>query len=175
MIRDDSGDLARRALWLAGGCAALGAVLVLRTVGFTAIPHWAAWCMLVLSLFIVPAAIETGYYNLDLTFGGLSLVASIIGLLLFLIGWLTGEGRGELLDLGPIFAFVGFATGAVSNSIMWWDVLQDLKELAKEARDPQLAADLAAGVPLRKCPQCAKQIPAYAQACRYCKAILAKM
>jgi hypothetical protein len=173
-MKDDSGDLFRRGLWLAGGCAALGAVLILRTVGGSAISPGAAWCMLLLSVLVVPAAIETGRQDWDLALEGVSLAASILGLLAFAIGWLRGEGTDGLLDLGPIFALVGFVTGATCNCLTLWDVFQDLKELAKEARDPELAADLAAGVPLQPCPKCGKQIPAYAAACRYCKGILVK-
>lgn len=173
-MKDDSGDLFRRGLWLAGGCAALGAVLIIRTVGGSAVSPGAAWCMLVFSILIVPAAIETGRQDWDLILEGVSLAVSVLGLLVFAIGWLRGEGRDGLLDLGPIFAIVGFATGAICNCMTLWDVFADLKQIAKDARDLQLAADLAAGVELRKCPKCGKQIPAYAAACRYCKGILAK-
>lgn len=174
-MKDDSGDLFRRGLFLAGGCAALGAFLILRTVGFTAIPHWAAWCMLPLSVLIFPAAIELGRYHVDLTLSVISFAASVLGLLLFVLGWLTGDGRSELLDLGPIFAFAGFALGAGCNTMTLWEVFQDLKEMADNAKDPQLAADLAAGVELRTCPKCGKKIPLYAAACRYCKGILVKV
>jgi hypothetical protein len=173
-MKDDSGDLFRRGLWLAGGCAALGAVLILRTVGGSTISPGAAWCMLFFSILIVPAAIETGRDYWDLALEGVSLVASVLGLAMFGLGWLFGEGRDGLLDLGPIFAFIGFATGAICNCVTLWDVLQDLQQIAKDARDPQAAADLAEGVPLRACPQCGKKIPAYAAACRYCKGILVK-
>jgi hypothetical protein len=173
-MRDDSGDLFRRGLWLAGGCGALGAVLILRTVGGSAISPGAAWCMLLFSVLIVPAAIETGREDWDLSLAVTSLAASVLGLIAFGIGFLRGEGRDGLLDLGPIFAFVGFVTGTICNAVTLWDVFQDLREIAKEARDPQLAADLAAGVALQPCPKCGKQIPAYASACRYCKGILVK-
>ena len=173
-MKDDAGDLFQRGLWLAGGCAALGAVLILRTVGGSAVSPGAAWCILFFSLLIVPAAIDTGHDNVDLGLKGLSLGASLLGLLLFVIGWLRGEGRDELLDLGPIFAIVGLATGVTCNVMMLWDVLIELQEVAKAARDPQAAADLAAGIPLRDCPKCRKRIPANVAACRYCKSILVK-
>jgi hypothetical protein len=87
---------------------------------------------------------------------------------LFLVGYLRGGGMNDFLDLGPIFAFTGFAVGTICNCIVLWDVFQDLQEIAKQRRN-QAAAE--AG-PTRPCPQCGKKIPAYAGACRYCKSIL---
>ena len=173
-MKDDGGDLFRRGLWFAGGCAAVGAVLILRTLGGPTMPEWTAWTMLVLGVLIVPAATETGYYNVDLALGGLSSAASVLGLLLFAIGWLLGSGMTEFLDLGPIFAFVGFATGAVCNFTMWRDVLNDLTEIAKDKaqREQQLDPDYTG--PRKVCPGCGRQIPAYAGACQFCKAILIK-
>ncbi len=173
-MKDDAGDLFRRGLWLAGGCAALGAFLVLRTVGDSSIPRWAAWFMLLLSVPIMPAAIETGRYYWDLAMQGVSLAVSLLGLFIFALGWLTGGGRGELLDLGPIFALVGFAIGTLCNGVALKDVLQDLQELSKESQNRGDADEDEEGTPMRVCPQCGRKIPVYAAACKHCKRVLIK-
>jgi hypothetical protein len=167
-MKDDSGDLSRRALWLAAGCAALGPVLILRGIGEQAFSTGMTWILLVLGVLIAAAAVETGRQNIDLPLSIVSLAASVLGLLLFCVGILMRGGMGDFLDLGPIFAFVGFATGMVCNCILLWDVFQDVTELAKERKRQAEAA--AAG--MRPCPQCGKKIPKYAGACQYCKSIL---
>ncbi len=164
----DSGDLFRRGLWLAGGCAALGAFLVLRSIGDPAFSTGITWTMLVLGVLIFPAGFETGRQNIDLPLSIISLVASVVGLLLFVVGYLTRGGLGDFLDLGPVFAFVGFATGTICNCGILRDVFTDVAEIAKEKKRQADAA--AAG--MRPCPHCGKKIPKYAQACQFCRSIL---
>jgi hypothetical protein len=167
-MKDDSGDLSRRGLWLASGCAALGAVLILRSIGDPPFAPGITWTMLVLGILIAPAAIETGRQNIDLPLSVVSLAASVLGLLLFVVGYFMKGGLGDFLDLGPVFALVGFATGTICNCMGLWDVFQDVKEIAKEKK--QQADKAAAG--LRPCPNCGKKIPIYAQACQFCRSIL---
>ena len=174
-MKDDSGDLFRRGLWFSSGCAALGAFLITQTV-IGDFPHGVAWCMLVLSVFIAPGAIETGRWNVDVTLGGVSLGASVLGLLMFLGGVIKAGTMGDMLDLGPIFALIGFGSGTAFNVISLWDVLQELKEIAKaQGKQVEDEDGLPEGTPTRICPKCGKRIAAYAAACRYCKCILQKV
>src|SRR5262245_54989568 len=128
-LQDDSGDLFRRGLWFSSGWAALGAFLIIRTE-IADFPYGIAWCMLAISVLIAPGAIEIGRWNVDVTLSAVSLGASVLGFLMFLVGVIKAGSMGDLVDLGPIFAMIGFGTGIAFNVITLWDVLQELKEIA---------------------------------------------
>jgi hypothetical protein len=172
-MRDDSGDLFRRGLLLAGGCAGLGGILLARSDVASAYPVWLPWLWIVLALPTAAAALETGYYNIDVSLAVASMACCIVGLILFLFGQAAGRNVDNLLNLGPVFALAGFGGGVLCSGAVLKDVFGDLLERPKS--DAELEAPVDDPVPTeptKPCPHCGQSIPRYAAACRYCKNIL---
>ena len=172
-MRDDSGDLFRRGLLFSGGCAAFGGILLVRSDVASAYPAWLPWLWILLALPVAAAAIETGYYNVDISMAIASLVCCILGLILYLFGLSAGRGVDNLLNLGPVFALVGFGSGVLCAGAVVKDFFGDLLEQTKSSGEADAAEDQDAG-PAKACPNCGQSIPRYAAACRHCKCILAK-
>jgi hypothetical protein len=174
-MRDDGGDLFRRGLLLAGGCAGLGAILLVRSDVASAYPAWFPWLWLVLALPVAAAGIETGYYTFDLASIIASLACCVLGLILYLVGLSMARNVDNLLNLGPLFALAGFGGGALCAGAVLKENFGDLFERPKDDTESDVSPiDPVPTGPTKACPNCGQSIPRYAAACRFCKCILVK-